>query len=115
MHMNFGKQCENWAADYAGRQLNWQVMAQNVYSRHGELDIVCKDEEGWVFIEVKGRRSDRFGAGYELVSSAKFRRLKKCIQLWMNQEGWLNWRLELWVIKESAHLGIMELERLELL
>jgi|GEM_PF-5160477 len=112
--MNFGKQCENWATAYAIRQLNWQVMARNVYSRHGELDLICKDENGWVFVEVKGRRSDTFGSGVELVTSGKLRRLKKCIQLWMNQAGWLNWRLELWEITEysKAHL---QLERFSIL
>lgn len=102
--MNFANQCEQWATDYAAHQLGWSVVARNVHSRHGELDLVCRDEEEWVFVEVKGRRGDSFGSGEELVSPAKLRRLHQCIALWMRQHGWAEWRLELWEVHPGPEI-----------
>lgn len=102
--MNFGKQCEDWAAEYAEQILGWSVVARNIHSRHGELDLVCHDGQQWQFVEVKGRRNDRFGSGLELVSPAKIRRIKKCISLWMQKEGWTDWGLELWELHSGPRI-----------
>jgi putative endonuclease len=103
--MNLGKQCEDWAAEYAERILGWRIMARNVYSRNGELDLICHDGIRWIFIEVKGRRTDRFGSGLELVTPVKFKRLKKCISLWMQEEGWGEWSLELWEVRPGPEIN----------
>lgn len=102
--MQFGQKCENWAAEYAAMAKGWQIHARNVYSRHGELDLVCHDGEMWRFIEVKGRRGAAFGRGPELVSPAKLRRLKKCISLWMQREGWGPWQLDLWCLDDRGRV-----------
>lgn len=107
--MQFGKKCENWAAEYAGHALGWRVHARNVYSRHGEIDLVCHDGRAWRFIEVKGRRGDQFGSGLELITPAKIRRLKSCIALWMQKEGWGQWHLDLWCINSEGEIQIWPL------
>ncbi|MDG1732075.1 MAG: YraN family protein [Thalassotalea sp.] len=49
----------------------------NFYSRFGEIDLIMKDGDVWVFVEVKYRKSDRFGSPFALVSLSK---QKKIIQ-----------------------------------
>jgi Holliday junction resolvase-like predicted endonuclease len=107
--MNFGKQCEDWAAEHAQQMLGLNLVARNVYSRHGELDLICHDGTQWRFIEVKGRRSDHFGLGLETVSPVKIRRLKKCISLWMQSKGWGPWSLELWFVTPGPTIEYFEL------
>jgi len=108
--MQFGHKCESLAADYAAHVKGWRVIARNVYSRYGELDLVCHDGRAWRFIEVKGRRGDRFGSGPELVTQAKFQRLIKCISGWMQKEGWGPWHLELWCVSEKGHFECWPLQ-----
>lgn len=42
----------------------------------GEIDLICRDQETIVFLEVKARPSARLGAGIEAVNADKRRRLR---------------------------------------
>ncbi|MGJ4731028.1 YraN family protein [Luteimonas sp. SDU101] len=50
-------------------------VAANASARVGELDLVMLDGETLVFIEVRYRRSNRFGGGAASVDAGKRRRL----------------------------------------
>lgn len=68
--------------------LGWQVVDRNWRCRHGELDIVARDEQGeLVFCEVKTRRSARFGSPVEAVDDAKARRLRRLAWAWLAEHG----------------------------
>ncbi|MEW6062226.1 MAG: YraN family protein [Bacteroidota bacterium] len=47
------------------------ILEKNFYYQHGEVDIIAKDGETLVFVEVKTRRSTRFGAPEEAVTVKK--------------------------------------------
>lgn len=49
----------------------YKIVAQNYYTRNGELDIVCIDKNNIVFVEVKTRTSDKFGTPAESVTKRK--------------------------------------------
>lgn len=51
------------------------VIARNVRNRFGEIDIVCRDGDTLVFVEVRLRRSARFGGAAESITAAKRARL----------------------------------------
>jgi putative endonuclease len=64
--------------DYACRELQrrgYAILARRFRTRAGELDIVALDGETLVFIEVKARRSTRYGLPVEAVGWHKQRRL----------------------------------------
>ncbi len=52
-----------------------QALAMNAQARHGELDLVMRDGDTLVFVEVRYRRSDAFGGGFASVDAGKRRRL----------------------------------------
>ena len=57
------------AAHLAG--LGYEIVARNVRTRYGELDIVARDGETLVFVEVRTRRDDRLGSPEESVDARK--------------------------------------------
>ena len=57
------------------RRLGYAILARRYRTRHGEIDIVAKDEEVLVFIEVKARSDDRFGGPLAAITATKQRKL----------------------------------------
>jgi putative endonuclease len=52
-----------------------RLLARNHRCRFGELDLVMHTESVLVFVEVRFRRSSRFGSPAETIDSRKQRRL----------------------------------------
>jgi putative endonuclease len=56
--------------DFACRELErrgYEILARRFRTRYGEIDIVAREGEALVFVEVKARRSTRFGEPSEAV------------------------------------------------
>ena len=53
----------------------YAVLARRYRTRHGEIDIVARDGETIVFVEVKAKESAEFGTAAEAVTSRKQRRV----------------------------------------
>jgi putative endonuclease len=41
------------------RRRGWAILARNVRTRHGEIDLIARDRRTLVFVEVKTRRVSR--------------------------------------------------------
>ena len=52
------------------------VIERNFYSKVGEVDIIAKDKETIVFVEVKYRKNDDFGRPEESVNKKKIKKIK---------------------------------------
>ncbi|GMA58975.1 putative endonuclease [Alicyclobacillus sacchari] len=70
-----GRFGELFVCSYLTRCLGWNVVERNVRSRYGEIDIVAKTETALVFVEVKTRQSNDFGAPLEALGDAQLARL----------------------------------------
>ncbi len=60
--------------DYACRELErcgYEILARRFRTRLGEIDIVAREGDTLVFIEVKARRTTRFGEPIEAVDWRK--------------------------------------------
>ena len=53
----------------------YDILGFNYRTRLGEIDIICKDKDTIVFVEVKYRKSDRFGRAEEFVSEGKRKKI----------------------------------------
>ena len=53
------------------------VKQRNYSCRHGEIDLVMRDGAVLVFVEVRYRRSSRFGGAVDTITSIKQRRLRR--------------------------------------
>ena len=61
------------AARAALRSHGYVILAERYRVAHGEVDIVARDDQTIVFIEVKTRRADAYGGGAAAVTWRKQR------------------------------------------
>lgn len=66
------------AAEHYLRHKGYRIVARNLHSSVGELDLVVEDGRVLVFVEVKARRTDAFGGAIHAVHR---RKQEKLIQL----------------------------------
>jgi putative endonuclease len=77
-----GSRGEDAAAAYLERvgmtieERNWRCAA-------GEIDIIARDGDEIVFVEVKTRRSERAGSAEEAVSAAKQKRVARLAETYL--------------------------------
>ena len=72
-----GQEGESAAEQYL-RHKGYRIVARNLRSSVGELDLVAEDGRALVFVEVKARRTDAFGGAIHAVHQ---RKQEKLIQL----------------------------------
>jgi putative endonuclease len=81
-----GGRGEELAARYLESQ-GLAVLERNYRCRTGEIDIVAREGDVTVFVEVKERRGPRYGAGYDAVTRGKRRRLVSAARLFAAARG----------------------------
>lgn len=79
-----GRAFEGEAKKYLEHK-GYRCVDRNYTCRGGELDLVLKDGDVWVFAEVKARRSARYGTPAEAVGYTKRRRLICAAQKYMQE------------------------------
>ena len=62
------------------------VLARNVRTPSGEIDIVAEDGDDLVFVEVRARRADP-GTAAESLDPRKLRRMWRCAMEYCEQAG----------------------------
>jgi putative endonuclease len=63
-----------WGEETAARFLEkngYVILARNLHTAHGELDIVAQKDSAFIFVEVKTRSSDRFAFHEQSVTPRK--------------------------------------------
>jgi len=94
----------NWGEGVAAVQLEaegYAIVARNWRCAAGEIDLVARDGETLVFVEVKTRRGRAYGAPEEALTP---RKAQKLLQLgaqyvYENALGDINWRIDLVAIE----------------
>lgn len=82
-----GKIGEQYATAWLA-QLGWRVLARNWSTRFGELDIIMMTPEHLVvFVEVKTRRTQRYGTPQEAITPHKQANLHHAGALWLAGPG----------------------------
>lgn len=71
-----GKSGEEAAAEFLKAQ-GYSILFRNYKSKLGEIDIIARDNDTYCFIEVKTRRSDRYGLSQEAVLVHKEKQICK--------------------------------------
>jgi putative endonuclease len=67
------------------------VLARNARYRVGELDLVVRDRESIVFVEVRMRSASNYGGAAASVDTFKQKRLVRAAQIWLTTEFGERW------------------------
>ena len=82
--LNYGERSEHRAA----RHLKWRgyrIIARNFRAAGAEIDIIAKDRDTIVFVEVKARMSDTFGPPELAVDDRKQYRIRRAAEIFANR------------------------------
>ena len=82
-HLRLGTRGENLACQLL-RKNGYKILYRNFKGRTGgEIDVVCRDRDTLVFVEVKTRTSEDFGRPVEAVNREKRNRISRGGLAWL--------------------------------
>ena len=79
-----------WSAKKFLLRKDFKVIASNWRSRRdsrNEIDLICMDNGGLVFVEVRTRSSNSFCSGYESINGKKRKSLLRSFKLYLNENS----------------------------
>jgi putative endonuclease len=83
-----GARGEQAAADFLCARRGFAIVTRNWRSprdRRDELDLVCRDGEVLVFVEVKARAQGALVSGYDAIDERKKRALRRAVHAYLAQ------------------------------
>ena len=97
---NLGQQYEQLAAAYLQRA-GLVLLQQNFQCKAGEIDLIMRDGQTLVFVEVKYRASSAFGGAVAAVTPAKQQKLLRACRWYLQQHRLSDqsWRLDVLAIE----------------
>lgn len=90
----------------------YRIVERNWHARSGEIDFVASIDDTLVFVEVKTRSSDRFGAPEEALTASKRRRIQRTAWAYMAAHDQLDadWQVDVIAIERGAEGEVARLE-----
>lgn len=71
-------------ATEALRKKGYEILKRNFSNKFGEIDIIAKDKNVLVFVEVKTKKGEEFGSPEEMVGRGKLHRIKNMAAIYLN-------------------------------
>lgn len=90
---SLGKQGERMAERYLAK-LGYRVLSRNERLVGCEIDLIMRDGEETVFVEVKTRRSHAMGYPEESVTPRKRGHIRRAAEAWLLSNGDRPWRVD---------------------
>ncbi|HLT36804.1 MAG TPA: YraN family protein [Enhygromyxa sp.] len=81
-----GQQGEQRAADHLSR-CGLEILARNITAAGAELDLIARDGETVVFVEVRKRSDDLRGHPLETIDARKQARIRRGATGWLVAQG----------------------------
>jgi len=78
-----GRNGEDKAAQYLVRK-GYTIVDRNYTSRFGEIDIIAKNKNYIVFVEVKARKNSNSGEAKEFVNYTKQNKIRNTALIWLS-------------------------------
>ena len=113
-NINIGKYGEDVASKYL-ETIGYKIKERNYRTFLGEIDIVCEYKGNIIFVEVKTRRSDKFGYPEEAVNLKKQRKIIKNALCYMSKYHlWgKNCSFDVIIIKISNHENTKDIKHIK--
>lgn len=95
----FGSIGENIVAKYL-EDKGYEILEQNYYNKIGEIDIIAKQKDIIIFIEVKRRTSAKFGLPREAVTHSKQNKIRLVALAYLKSKKLMNCKCRFDVVEE---------------
>jgi len=105
----FGKKSERLAAEYL-KLKGYRIIETNYRCPVGEIDIIAREKGTLVFVEVKARRSSRFGSPKGAVTPAKQRKISMAALDYLKRSGQDDARARFDVVAIDTEMGRPDIE-----
>ena len=106
----FGDAGEDLACRYLEKQ-GYEILERNKhYSRFCELDIIAKQKNTVVFVEVKTRKTADFGTPFEAVTKSKYENIKRGVQFYLAENKVKDYRVDVIGITLKPEIKIEHLK-----
>jgi putative endonuclease len=81
LRQNIGRYGEDRAAIYL-QDRGYEIIERNWRSRSGEIDLIARENDRFVFIEVKTRNGSGYGHPFEAITPEKVSRMRRLVADW---------------------------------
>ena len=81
-----GQAAEEAAYGYL-KQQGCRILARNWHCRYGEIDIIARQGDVHLFVEVRCRSSNAFGGAAASITPSKLAKLSRSAELWCQQNA----------------------------
>lgn len=100
----YGAVGETLAARYLKHEKGFKILEANWRAGRDEVDLIARDEEVLVFVEVKTRKTGALVSGYHAVDQRKRRALQRAMRAYLKQLNPkpLTWRLDVVEVNYSS-------------
>ena len=82
-----GHKAEQVAAEYLKTQ-GYKILEINWKTKYCEIDIVIQKNNTVYLTEVKYRKSNASGSGFEYITPKKLKQMKFAAEIWVSQHKW---------------------------
>lgn len=82
-----GEEGEQAAVNHL-KSLGWQILERNTHIGHDEIDIIAKDGDTLVFVEVKTRATDSYGVPEDFITSQKEACMVRAAESYIFEKEW---------------------------
>ncbi len=94
----FGNAAEADAAAFL-KSKKMKIIDVQYRNRFGEIDIIAKDGDEYVMVEVKARKNHEFGYPEESVTKSKLRKIAIVAEHFMSDHSGIDWRIDVIAIE----------------
>ena len=83
------------------RRSGWEILETNWHCRYGEIDLIARQGDVLVFVEVKARRTRSFGLPEESITPSKRRRIIRSAHTYLDERQLqaAEWRVDVIAIE----------------
>ena len=108
----FGKKSESIAVRHL-RKSGYRILEQNYRTKLGEIDIIAKDKETLVFVEVKARSSALFGNPKWAITPRKQKKISMVALYYLKATKQSNAKARFDVVAISSKKGNLKIETIK--
>lgn len=97
-----GKDGETWAAKYL-KSNGFKILDKNYRCSLGEIDIIAKEKDTIVFVEVKTRQSDEFTEPFQSVGARKQAKIRALAEYYLQEKNCSECEIRIDVLSIVSH------------